>query len=165
MSRLLMAIDPGSTSCGVAIFDLDNGDLVDSACFKADGYHSWGSRFQDIVKQYKATLKDYAKDVTEICYERNSTHGNDILTMVVGLMVVFCPRAKMTQKKCGVPPTTWKAWVRRKSGVRGEVKGCDGLELVRPGWVDTYDLGEDEADACLIGLAWMQKNNLLPEDE
>ena len=149
----VLSIDP-ATKAGFALFDLKTHELIDTLTVCCDPKSTWGTRVNYIMSEVREYFKEYIPDIKYIIFESNKMSSALLNGLAVSVMGV-APLAKVSDALCGVSPSSWKAWVRRESGLPiAKPKGLEALALVRPEYVEMCD-SEDSADACLIALWWL----------
>ena len=152
----LLAIDP-ATSTGIAIFDLQSEELIECFTLRSNPKDTWGQRCVDLIDQFKEVAREHLHHIQIITYEKNKRTS----VLVSGLPMVFamaCPGAVMNDAT-GIVPSEWKSYVRRRVDTTYiPVKGIEALEAIHPDWIEAYGVdSEDSADACLVGLAFLEK--------
>jgi Holliday junction resolvasome RuvABC endonuclease subunit len=152
----LLSIDQASSS-GVAIFDLESGDLLEAFTLKSKSKDTWGARALDLTQQLREVAHEHLPHVSVIAYEKNKRTSVLVVSLPMAFAMV-CPQARMNDST-GVTPSEWKAHVRRHVDTTNiHIKGIDALDALKPGWVEEYSIdSEDAADAVIIGLAFIEK--------
>lgn len=148
---MLLAVDPGSKAMGLALLTLE-GEVIMTALLSSSK-PTWGARLAEMNAQF-AKLKFKQKMVTEVACEHVKGSSNaPLLNCISGIIWYQLPQINLKQTTFIVPPT-WKAYVRKTTGEK-DPKGVDSLKKLCYG-VDGI-LSDDEADAVMIGLCYLNK--------
>lgn len=145
----LLAIDPASFKAGFAIFRV-TGELVGSFQLESSG-KCMGERLKTMGEKFAQAPLEFDK-VRYIAVEHlKGAKNSPILNSITGVFVQHLPNATLGTTSF-ITPSMWKGNINRRFGVKN-AKGNESLEEAIGLEADT----EDEADAVMIGLFYLNK--------
>lgn len=144
MSELLLAVDPSSTTVGLAFFD--NGDLIQTKRIAAKGKH--GERLQQIASEMASYVVDQDVVVIESPWK---VTGRDARTAAILNQVFGGIKFQAWMNKCRVIEVLPGAW-RKVCGLHGNriILKLGAMSFAR----SVYNIEcptHDEAEAVCIG--------------
>lgn len=151
--NLLLSIDPGSHSMGLCIFDTNTRDYVDSITLVChDG--PWPARMHSIADQARPFLAKYWERVGYAAAELIPPLGDKGIQSSCGAVLSLYPMHAQVNRNTFISPPSWKKMCRLAGCTMKDPKGIEAaLSFV----IDHSFESDDEADAFLIGLFWMEK--------
>jgi len=150
----LLSVDP-ATKSGFALFHMDSNELIDVLAVSSKSTDTWGARVNYITSEVSTYFADYIDDIKYIIFENNKS-SSPLLNGIAVAVTGCAPGAKVNERLCGISPSSWKAWIRRESGLPiAKPKGIEALALVAPEHVEICDGSDDCADAVIMGLYWL----------
>ncbi len=149
---IILAIDPASHSAGAALF-ID--DKVYSIRLLANKSSLWSERIFQQREQLTDFLNKYLKSntINTLVVENLTGFGHAKLSYSVGSL---CSLPSIKSELNLVGTSTWKAMARRFVCKDKDPKGLNALKYIRPDLIELCS-SDDEADAIMIGLAYMEK--------
>jgi len=151
--NLLLSIDPGSHSMGICIFDADTRDYIDSATFVChEG--AWPERMHSIAAQSEKFLAKYWERVGYIAAELIPPLGDKGIQSSCGAVLSVYPMHAQVNRNTFISPSSWKK-MARLAGC--SMKDPKGIEAALSFFTEHSFESDDEADAALIGMCWMEK--------
>ena len=159
-SGWVLFIDQASNAAGCAL--TKEGKLVatETICStRASDVIS--QRLQDQIPRLSDFLNKYVplgETINHVVFEGVRSR---IVLISVGAFLM-CPRIKARLSPTGnfVETRTWKSWAKRQgaSGPTKDVKGIRSLREIRPGLFERFRIKtDDEADACMMFFAWLER--------
>lgn len=146
----LLSVDPASRQTGIAVFN-EYGLIVSTHVLSTNA-KTWGERLCDLSTQF-AELPIEHELITEVCCEHLKGAANSVtLNCISGIFWQYLPNVNLSDKNF-ITPSSWKALVRRRTGEE-KPKGLKSLRLYG---YDGPNITDDEADAILIGLCYLDK--------
>ena len=152
---MLLAIDPGTNSFGLALFDIPSGKLAHATTLVTDPKGCTVQRLVNVHSLvYNAMGTTKITDIAVEFYPKSQIPFIAIGAILAGL--TNC--TAQISKTCLVTPTSWKAYVKRCKDLTKPlpevIKGIAALECMG---LDIAVDSDDAADAVLIGLCWLDK--------
>lgn len=152
----ILAIDPASNKAGVALY---YNEIIRSALLT--GYGNWSQRITQQRQQLELFLNHYLPEeeiIDHLVVENVGKFHNAKLNYSVGAL---CSLPNIQSDLNLISPATWKSVVRKCGGGKSS-KGFTALRYVRPAYPQVSD---DEADAILILLAYLEKGFIDDDEE
>jgi hypothetical protein len=147
---IILAIDPASISAAAALF-LPTGIITKQLL--ADKSDNWtkriGTQRQILMEWLSEQIPDQVVD--KFVVEEVGIFSNAKLSYSVGALASV-PQINSDLFLLGV--STWKSMAKRYGCTTKDPKGKKALAIVRP---DIKVSSDDEADAVLIGLAFLER--------
>lgn len=141
----ILSLDQSTRSTGWALFTLEGCQLIDSGVIKEKSMEQMYYSINKLIND-----KDIDVLVFEDIYQLKGQKVFKILSQLQGLILSIVFSNKLQYKI--IHPKTWKKCVGIKSTKRNQQK-LDSIEICRE--IFGKEVGEDEADAILIGYPSM----------
>ena len=152
---ILVSIDPSSHNSGIALLTL-SGEFITTFPLVSKA-SLWSNRFLEHHQQFAAKIAPYVDRVATICYEKNVRSSVALLAQL-GALAICLPGA-LINDATGVCPQSWKKYWRMQTNIKkASPKGLEDLRLLG-GIYANMNISEDESDALLIALCYLDKVN------
>jgi len=144
-----LAVDQASRSFGWAI--IKAGTVIASGTVKSE-FKVFSLRVRELYQLLSAAIHPYKQDIKAIVFE-NNLFGEVYVTATILIPVLILPQA-YCENTTAVFASEWKAWWRRTTGVDAKPKGKFYYKMLK---IDHEVKTDDEADAIMIGLCYLDK--------
>lgn len=156
---VLLAIDPGSRSAGLALFCLKDKSFIDSKTLLAEK-GEWPERLFSMQMQAAEFLENYSGNIKVIVFEMVPRTADITVQMCAGAIASCLPFSAKFSRTTAVPVASWKAFARKQGAVpmdgvkKQDVKGIKAVEDIFGKEFHNFD-SSDAADSFLIGLYYL----------
>lgn len=159
LSSLVLVVDPGSKSCGFALFTRSG---IPRYCFTiAPKDSAWGARFFNLraaLSTQLLTEMEFTEYVRELVFERVPPRCHVGVPMVLGAILSVSELHDVNlNPQNAISPSTWKAWARLNGCVDKDPKGRRATAQIAA-FSHLNPDSDDAADALMIGAAHFARN-------